>query len=449
MYDDPTLKEIIEFLKTLNIQIDANSFQRLTSDDKLNIYISILISLGVTESLELDEEEKNLFVTYVQKNKGPKIIKVTALINDLFSKFGYSPNFSPLYIYSPNFDKTQQTLMQLIEIKNKIEEYKKNYTTMTQDYEYVLSSRVQFTQKANDLKYTNIELTKALEQGLKLSNELSNDINNYKQKIQEINPKIDDIKEKIAVTNNDVINKNNDFQKNLNQIQENKIILEKLKERVVPDPEEVNKIIEKNENILIQTNEILNNENLIGENILAIDTVCQLVAKKLENLKITVDKYHKLNADNSQTIEQIFDLQNEIAKFESQIIDFVAEYKRITEKLKNADISYKNKLEQIKEKKNLIIKELQKNDDKLKLMNNELNEITKEVILTESQIQKINMERDELSKIRKQYTELFKMKFRDLEKRRIVYYQILDKALGLYSENKIEIEKNEKEEKKP
>ena len=447
MYDDPTLKEIIEFLKTLNIQIDVNSFQRLTSDDRLNIYIAILISLGVTESLDLDDEEKNLFVAYVQKNKGPKIIKVTALINDLFSKFGYSANFSPLYIYSQNFDKNQQTLIQLIEIKNKIEEYKKNYTTMTQDYEYVVSSRLQFTQKVNDLKYTNLELKKTLDQGLKLNNELNIDINTYKQKIQEINPKINDIKEKIAVINDEVINKNNDYQKNLNQIQENKIILDKLKERVVPDPEEVNKIIEKNENILIEKNEILKKENQIGENILSSDNFCQLISKKLENLKLIVDKYHKLNADNSQTIEQIFDLQNEIAKFESQIIDFVAEYKRITEKLKNADISYKNKVERIKEKKNLIIKELEKNDNKLKLMNNELNEITKEVILTESQIQKINMERDELYKIRQQYTELFKMKFKDLEKRRNVYYQILDKALSLYNENKIESEKNEKEVK--
>ena len=449
MYEDPTLKEIIQFLKTLNIQIDANSFQRLTCDDKLNIYISILISLGVTESLDLDDEEKSLFVAYVQKNKSSKIIKVTAIINNLFDKFGYSPNFSPIYIYSPNYDKTQQTLMQLIEIKNKIEEYKKNYTAMTQDYEYVLQSRVQFTQKANDLKYAIVELSNALDQGRKLSVELNNDINNYNQKIQEVNPTISDFKEKISVINDEIIHKNNDFQKNSNQIQENKIILDKLKERVIPDPEEINKFIEKNENLLSETNDILKKENHIGENLLASDNFCQSIAKKLDNLKKSVDEFHKLNADNSQNVEQIFDIQNEIAKYESEKINLEAENKRITEKLKCARISYNNQFEKIKEKKNEIAKEIQKNGDNLKLLGNELNEITKEVILTETEIQKINMEREELSKIRKQYTELFKIKFRDLEKRRNVYYQILDKALGLYNENKIDTEKNEKEEKKP
>ena len=120
--NNQTLEEIVDFINLTPFQTDINIFERLNSDELLNIYINCLIYLGAAngyEDFELNEEEESLFATIVRENRGLKIIKVTALINHLFQKFGHIPNFSPVYIFSPSLDITQSTFMRLLDTKKK------------------------------------------------------------------------------------------------------------------------------------------------------------------------------------------------------------------------------------------------------------------------------------------------------------------------------------------
>ena len=87
-----TLKEIVDFINETGCSIDQKVFERLNSDELLNIYVNCLIYLKFANSykdFELNSEEENLFATVVKDNRTLKIIKVTALINHVFKKFGY------------------------------------------------------------------------------------------------------------------------------------------------------------------------------------------------------------------------------------------------------------------------------------------------------------------------------------------------------------------------
>ena len=112
-----SVKEIVDFINQTSCQTDMNLFERLNSDELLNIYINCLIFLGAANDyndFELNENEENLFATVVKENKALKVIKVSALINNLFKKFGHVPNFSPVNIFSPNVNSTFSTLMRLL-----------------------------------------------------------------------------------------------------------------------------------------------------------------------------------------------------------------------------------------------------------------------------------------------------------------------------------------------
>ena len=79
-----SVKEIVDFINQTPFQTDMNIFERLNSDELLNIYINCLIYLGAANDyndFELNETEENLFATVVKENKALKVIKVTALIN--------------------------------------------------------------------------------------------------------------------------------------------------------------------------------------------------------------------------------------------------------------------------------------------------------------------------------------------------------------------------------
>ena len=86
-----SVKEIVDFINQTSCQTDMNLFERLNSDELLNIYINCLIFLGAANDyndFELNENEENLFATVVKENKALKVIKVSALINNLLKAQG-------------------------------------------------------------------------------------------------------------------------------------------------------------------------------------------------------------------------------------------------------------------------------------------------------------------------------------------------------------------------
>ena len=240
-----SVKEIVDFINQTPCQTDMNLFERLNSDELLNIYINCLIYLGAANDyndFELNEAEENLFATVVKENKALKVIKVSALINNLLKKFGHNPNFSPVNIFNPNINTTFSTLMKLLDAKKKIEEYQKQYWTMINDYQYTLNSHVNINDLLKESHTKKNDLIKTLEEGNKLTLEIKNNIENYSKQIDELNPLINANKENLVKLKEDFIKKNNQKEILNKKIEENESILEKLKERIVPNPETFNKI---------------------------------------------------------------------------------------------------------------------------------------------------------------------------------------------------------------
>ena len=205
-----SVKEIVDFINQTPCQTDINLFERLNSDELLNIYINCLIYLGAANDyndFELNEEEENLFATVVKENKALKVIKVAALINNLFKKFGMATNFSPVNIFNPNPNTTFLTLSKLLEAKKKIEEYQKHYWTMIHDYQYTLNSHENIKNLLEEGHKKKNDLIKTLEEGNKLTSEIKNNIENYSKQIEELNPLINTNKENLVKLKEDFIKK--------------------------------------------------------------------------------------------------------------------------------------------------------------------------------------------------------------------------------------------------
>lgn len=258
-----TLKEIVDFINETQFKTDINLFERLNSEELLNIYIYCLIYLGFANSydeFELNEEEENLFATVVRENKTLKIIKVTALMNHLFQKFGFVPDFSPIYIFSPSLNETQSTLLKLLEVKKKINEYRNKYKELSKDYINIIEIYNGLPTMINKEKNKNIDLKKALEEGNKLTNEIKTNIDNYSKLINELNPLLQNNKENSIKLNEELNKKNAHYEQISKNLEENNAVLSKLKEGVVPDPQKFNTIIEENKNKL--KNEEIHQKNL-------------------------------------------------------------------------------------------------------------------------------------------------------------------------------------------
>ena len=284
-----SVKEIVDFINQTSCQTDMNLFERLNSDELLNIYINCLIFLGAANDyndFELNENEENLFATVVKENKALKVIKVSALINNLFKKFGHVPNFSPVNIFSPNVNSTFSTLMRLLDAKKKIEEYQKQYWTMIHDYQYTLNSHANIKNLVEEGHKKKNDLIKTLEEGNKLTAEIKNNIEKYSKQIEELNPLMNTNKEKNLVKlKEEFIKKNNQVEQINKKLEENESILSKLKERVVPNPENFNKIKEKNQQTLIQLNNEQSQLQKELDNLYKNNETCLKVNEKLINLK--------------------------------------------------------------------------------------------------------------------------------------------------------------------
>ena len=430
-----SVKEIVDFINQTPCQTDMNLFERLNSDELLNIYINCLIYLGAANDyndFELNEAEENLFATVVKENKALKVIKVSALINNLLKKFGHNPNFSPVNIFNPNINTTFSTLMKLLEAKKKIEEYQKQYWTMINDYQYTLNSHVNINDLLKESHTKKNDLIKTLEEGNKLTLEIKNNIENYSKQIDELNPLINANKENLVKLKEDFIKKNNQKEILNKKIEENESILEKLKERIVPNPETFNKIKEQNQQTLINYNNEQTQLQKELDNLYKNNETCMKVNEKLINLKNNVEEYHEYDLKNKELFNKKEQINFEIKNLEKEMIECKSKYGKNVEVLKNTELMLKNQQKEfnnMKSKLSTQIKENEKIKNDLKIT---LDHITNEILKYKSEIDKINFERNELQNIRNEYAQVLGRKFQDIIKKQNLYYKLLDKSLELY-----------------
>ena len=430
-----SVKEIVDFINQTPCQTDMNLFERLNSDELLNIYINCLIYLGAANDyndFELNEAEENLFATVVKENKALKVIKVSALINNLLKKFGHNPNFSPVNIFNPNINTTFSTLMKLLDAKKKIEEYQKQYWTMINDYQYTLNSHVNINDLLKESHTKKNDLIKTLEEGNKLTLEIKNNIENYSKQINELNPLINANKENLVKLKEDFIKKNNQKEILNKKIEENESILEKLKERIVPNPETFNKIKEQNQQTLINYNNEQSQLQKELDNLYKNNETCMKVNEKLINLKNNVEEYHEYDLKNKELFNKKEQINFEIKNLEKEMIECKSKYGKNVEVLKNTELMLKNQQKEfnnMKSKLSTQIKENEKIKNDLKIT---LDHITNEILKYKSEIDKINFERNELQNIRNEYAQVLGRKFQDIIKKQNLYYKLLDKSLELY-----------------
>lgn len=430
-----SVKEIVDFINQTPCQTDMNLFERLNSDELLNIYINCLIYLGAANDyndFELNEAEENLFATVVKENKALKVIKVSALINNLLKKFGHNPNFSPVNIFNPNINTTFSTLMKLLDAKKKIEEYQKQYWTMINDYQYTLNSHVNINDLLKESHTKKNDLIKTLEEGKKLTLEIKNNIENYSKQIDELNPLINANKENLVKLKEDFIKKNNQKEILNKKIEENESILEKLKERIVPNPETFNKIKEQNQQTLINYNNEQSQLQKELDNLYKNNETCMKVNEKLINLKNNVEEYHEYDLKNKELFNKKEQINFEIKNLEKEMLECKSKYGKNVEVLKNTELMLKNQQKEfnnMKSKLSTQIKENEKIKNDLKIT---LDHITNEILKYKSEIDKINFERNELQNIRNEYAQVLGRKFQDIIKKQNLYYKLLDKSLELY-----------------
>ena len=430
-----SVKEIVDFINQTPCQTDMNLFERLNSDELLNIYINCLIYLGAANDyndFELNEAEENLFATVVKENKALKVIKVSALINNLLKKFGHNPNFSPVNIFNPNINTTFSTLMKLLDAKKKIEEYQKQYWTMINDYQYTLNSHVNINDLLKESHTKKNDLIKTLEEGNKLTLEIKNNIENYSKQIDELNPLINANKENLVKLKEDFIKKNNQKEILNKKIEENESILEKLKERIVPNPETFNKIKEQNQQTLINYNNEQTQLQKELDNLYKNNETCMKVNEKLINLKNNVEEYHEYDLKNKELFDKKEKINFEIKNLEKEMLECKSKYGKNVEILKNTELMLKNQQKEfnnMKTKLSAQIKENEKIKNDLKIT---LDHITNEILKYRSEIDKINFERNELQNIRNEYAQVLGRKFQDIIKKQNLYYKLLDKSLESY-----------------
>lgn len=444
--NNQTLQEIVDFINLTPFQTDINLFERLNSDELLNIYMNSLIYLGAAngyEDFELNEEEESLFATVVRENRCLKIIKITALINHLFQRFGHIPNFSPVYIFSPSVSITQSTLMKLLDTKKKIEEYKEQYKLISKDYNYTIKSHQDLDKLVKDSQDKKNILIKTLDEGNKLSNELKNNIEKYAKQIDELNPLINNNKENLVKLNEEINKKNNQSEQLSKKIEENSSILEKLKERVVPNPENINQFIKENklklDNYSVQQNNLQKDLDILYKN----NEICLKINEKLANLKSKVEEYHDYDVKNKLLYEKKAQFQNDITQLEKELNECKEKYHKNVEILKNTENMLKNhqkEFNNLKSKLSLQIKENEKIKNDLKEI---LDHINNQILQYKAEIDKINVEKNELKDIRDEYAQVLGSKFQDIIKKQNLYYQMLDKSLELYENYNILDKKEE------
>lgn len=433
--NNQSIKEIIDFINETGFNVDQKVFERLNSDELLNIYINCLIYLKFANNyndFELNADEENLFATVVKDNRTLKIIKVTSLINNLFQKFGYLPDFSPVYIFSPTEDIIQSTFLKLMDINKRIKEFISKFNSFYEGYQYTVKSRKNLIEILNETKNKNNILRNTYEEGNKLVNEVKNNIENYTKKINEITPSININKENINQLNKEFEEKIKTKNNLSKQIEENSAILNKLKESVVPDPDNFNTIIENNKiklkNINIQQNNLQQELDNLNKN----NETCSKIHEKLINLKKNVEEFYDYDTKNKNLYEQKEKNQKDICLLEKKLNECKDKYGKNAEILKNTELMLKDHQKEFNNLKNKLSTQIQENEKIKNDLKITLENINNEILTNKREIDRINGEKREIEKIRNDFADVFKIKFQNIYNRQNLYYKLLDKSLELY-----------------
>ena len=436
-----SLQEIVNFLSEIGYNMTIDIFQKLNGDGLLNTYMNCFIYLKFVNNnkdFELNSEEENLFATVVRDNRALKILKVTALINHVFKKFGINPTFSPIDIFSPNEKVTISTFLNIIEINKMIKEYIAIYRHLTEGYLLKISEKQALIQKLEEIKNKNNDLNKALEESSILYNEIIISIEKYIKQIEELSPLAEKNKEEINKFISEFEEKIIHKVKAEKQIEEKTEILQKLKENVVLYPEKINKMIEENKsklnNLEIQKNNLfkeIDSMNKITEIFSKINEKC---AKLKENMR-----EHKEYSKKIMTLkEEIVQNHKDISTLEKELIEWKEKYNKNSQLLKKVESDYKNAQKEynsLKSKLTSLKEDNKKIRDDLKLT---LEYINNDLLKNKSEIDKIRTEKKEIENIREEFAEILEMKFRDIDKRKNIYFRYFDKCLELYNNYQIE-----------
>ena len=205
-----------------------------------------------------------------------------------------------------------------------------------------------------------------------------------------------------------------------------------MKERIVPNPENFNKIKEQNQQTLINYNNEQSQLQKELDNLYKNNETCMKVNEKLINLKNNVEEYHEYDLKNKELFNKKEQINFEIKNLEKEMIECKSKYGKNVEVLKNTELMLKNQQKEfnnMKSKLSTQIKENEKIKNDLKIT---LDHITNEILKYKSEIDKINFERNELQNIRNEYAQVLGRKFQDIIKKQNLYYKLLDKSLELY-----------------
>ena len=429
-----SIKEIVDFINSTDFKTDEKLFERLNSDELLNIYINCLTYLKFVNSrldFELNSQEENLFATVVKDNKSLKVMKVTALINYVFQKFGYIPDFIPVHIFSPNLNVTQSTLMKLLDINKKIKDYIGKFKGIVNNYNNILQSHTNIIDLIEENTIKNNKNKIILEDGKQKANEININIEKYSKQIEEISPLINTNKESLKKLNEEY-SKNNNRKENLSKEIEEKITnLEKIKEKVVSEPEKFIKIIEENKsklnNIDIQQNNLKKELDSLDKN----NEMCLKINEKLKNIKINFEQYYDYDMKNKALKEKKEQSKKDIKELEKQLIEMKEKYDKNAEILKSSESMVKNQQKEFNYIKNQLSSEIKDNEKIKKDLIMTLEHVDEELCKHQSEIDKIIKEKNDLSKIRDNFADILGMKFHNISQNQNIYYKILDKSLEL------------------
>ena len=440
-----SIKEIVDFINSTDFKTDENLFERLNSDEILNIYINCLSYLKFVNSrldFELNSQEENLFATVVKDNRSLKVMKVTALINYVFQKFGYIPDFSPVHIFSPNLNVTQSTLMKLLDINKKIKYYIGNFKGIINNYNKVFKSHKDIIDLIEKTTNKNNENKNKLEDMNQSANEININIEKYSKQIEEISSLVNTNKESLKKLNEEY-SKNNNRKENLSKEIEEKITnLEKIKEKVVSEPEKFIKIIEENKsklnNIDIQQNNLKKELDSLDKN----NEICLKINEKLKNIKTNLDQYYDYDMKNKALKEKKEQNKKDIKELEKQLIEMKDKYGKNAEILKSSESMVKNQQKEFNYIKNQLSSEIKDNEKIKKDLIMTLEHVDEELYKHQSEIDKIIKEKNDLSILRDDFADILGMKFHNISQNQNIYYKILDKSLELYR-NYNSFEKND------
>ena len=429
-----SIKEIVDFINSTDFKTDEKLFERLNSDELLNIYINCLTYLKFVNSrldFELNSQEENLFATVVKDNKSLKVMKVTALINYVFQKFGYIPDFIPVHIFSPNLNVTQSTLMKLLDINKKIKDYIGKFKGIVNNYNNILQSHTNIIDLIEENTIKNNKNKIILEDGKQKANEININIEKYSKQIEEISPLINTNKESLKKLNEEY-SKNNNRKEDLSKEIEEKITnLEKIKEKVVSEPEKFIKIIEENKsklnNIDIQQNNLKKELDSLDKN----NEMCLKINEKLKNIKINFEQYYDYDMKNKALKEKKEQSKKDIKELEKQLIEMKEKYDKNAEILKSSESMVKNQQKEFNYIKNQLSSEIKDNEKIKKDLIMTLEHVDEELCKHQSEIDKIIKEKNDLSKIRDDFADILRMKFHNISQNQNIYYKILDKSLEL------------------